>query len=78
MVNAAENGEHVTQNQVFINGADTKVSVEGNMACISESATDNTISITAGHFTSDPSAFLAEGKAAVASGRADYPWMVPS
>ena len=75
-VNAAENGEHVTQNQVFINGADTKVSVEGNMACISESATDNTISITAGHFTSNPSDFLADGKAAVASGRADYPWMV--
>ena len=35
-----------------------------------------TISITGGYFTSDPSAYLAEGKAAVASDKAGYAYMV--
>ncbi len=37
---------------------------------------DNCLVVTSGYFGIDPSKYVAEGKTAVASGRADYPWVV--
>ena len=55
---------------------EVSISVTGGTFSGGVYSTNNKLSISGGYFTSDPSAYCADGLTGIASGRADYPFTV--